>query len=201
MPKWVLRHVDSIFADKDQSKSHHLYFATKSKKQIVKNKGYFDENILCEDCDGQLGKYEDKLKEFIEDGKYDYKPVKLALLGILWKAHLSSLQVFQDINLSTFANEIHKILLNGHCDVLEFPVMVSKIQIKGFGIRSDFSKYMVILPKPIRTERGYKGYDFQISDHWFKIIVDGRKLSKETERCIMNDTVANITTDIWQTLC
>jgi hypothetical protein len=100
--------------------------------------GFFDKNILCAQCDNEIiGKleryasntiYADKLQyavikeQFDGDGiampyiryqNLDYTKVKLFLLSLLWRAHISKESFFREVNLSReLAEKIRKMIYN-----------------------------------------------------------------------------------------
>ena len=103
--------------------------------------GIYDKDILCKKCDNEIiGKYESyaskilhggeisdrlkiKVKSFIQDtgaGKLtveniDYKKFKLFLLSILWKAHISKNEFFENVDLGKkYSEQIREMLLLGN---------------------------------------------------------------------------------------
>lgn len=86
--------------------------------KTVRNNGYYDDGILCYNCDKKFGVYEQILIEFLKDfkstgaiSKYKYSEVKTAILGILWKAHTTTYRAFNAINLEqSYAEILYTIL-------------------------------------------------------------------------------------------
>jgi hypothetical protein len=99
--------------------------------------GFYNKYFLCENCDrniiGRLetyasvvlygGNLRDNLKfetrisqsgiKSIYVTKLDYKLFKLFLLSILWRASISKLQFFSNVNLGKHENIIRRMILNG----------------------------------------------------------------------------------------
>lgn len=90
------------------------------------------EPMLCEDCDQQIGRYEQYVRQVLygkpEEGDYgfrihevkgglcltglDYAKFKLFQLSILWRAHTSTNRFFQEIKLGRHAEQMREMLVN-----------------------------------------------------------------------------------------
>jgi hypothetical protein len=105
-------------------------------KSFIEQTGYYEKSILCTECDNErlskLEKYADLLlfggsgktvPDFIQaigpDGvksfiisNVDYRKLKMFLLSILWRSHISKNKFFQHINLGEEAEKIRKVLLS-----------------------------------------------------------------------------------------
>jgi hypothetical protein len=208
-PQCILKHIRKILPNQQQNKSHFLLAEKNNPQQkIVKNNGFFDKSILCEACDAELGKYEEKLKEFlincdtinklqqyVINGKYHYNSVKLAILGILWKSHITSLCEFEEVNLGLLADDLCDTIKQGIVAVLDFPLMVSQISVQYNGIDPNTLKYTFGLPVKCQTENGLDAYQLQILDYKFDIIIDKKPLPNGVELFIFNHSNPNITYD------
>lgn len=116
-------------------------------KEFVKKRriGLYDRTILCEECDGKLGKYdqygksvfldiEPTLIKVIESGNaflfqdVDPKNLKLFILSIIWRASISNLPEFKSVKFSTkFEEEIREMLIAGNVGGLnDFSVVISR---------------------------------------------------------------------------
>ena len=102
------------------------------------NNGYYDKDILCENCDNVItNKYENYLSHIVlgkpsrtpatfyqpmkdnvlEVTDFDYKSIKLGLLSILWKCHISANPFFEYLKLPFIAEvQIRKMLITGNID-------------------------------------------------------------------------------------
>ena len=99
---------------------HHLNLvSTFPLKEKFKQKG-LREKLLCEDCDNSLSPYEKYVREVFYGGveiqvnemknlillhNIDYNKFKLFQLSLLWRASISSLDFFSEINLSKSPHE------------------------------------------------------------------------------------------------
>jgi hypothetical protein len=92
--------------------------------------GYFDKDILCGACDSRLGKWEDELIALLrrdKSYKYNYSSIKLAVLGILWKAHIIKNQAFEEINLGPLEEQFYIRIKNGDAGAAEvFPIWIHR---------------------------------------------------------------------------
>ena len=90
------------------------------------------EPLLCEDCEQQLGRYENYVRQVIysepADGDYgfritscdegvqisglDYGRFKLFQLSVLWRAHISTIEFYREVNLRSHAEKIRSMLLD-----------------------------------------------------------------------------------------
>jgi len=92
-----------------------------------KLKGYY-EPLLCRDCEDHIKKYEDYGKDIffpLNKEKYiitsngdsyqfdnlDYKKTKLFVLSILWRMSISSLEIFNDVDLGLSEERLRQIIL------------------------------------------------------------------------------------------
>jgi hypothetical protein len=100
--------------------------------------GLYDKSILCKDCDSLLGKYDDYAQKFFKShptwsfksgishlgpfekgllgyykaDNYDYSTLKLFFISLIWRASISSHNVFQNVQLGTVSNKAREMLLN-----------------------------------------------------------------------------------------
>jgi len=113
--------------------------------------GEFESNILCQNCESLLSKYEGYAKDIFYGGgniKYkdlkfenqknqqgvsytycqgiDYNKFKLFLLSILWKSSVSSKEFFEQIKLGPHEDIIRKMIINGDPgDFDDYPCVLS----------------------------------------------------------------------------
>lgn len=102
----------------------------------AKNQGYrtkhrkgIRENLLCKNCENLLSKYENYVKQNIfenqnlsfpldNQAKYtkvdniDYQKLKFFQLSILWRASISSDELFKNVNLGIYEDKLREVLLN-----------------------------------------------------------------------------------------
>jgi hypothetical protein len=168
----------------------------------IQSNGYFDANILCDECDKKFGKCEDKLIKFLTDStdvnKYDYRSISLAIKGILWKAHITTNQQFIHINLGKYGDVLYDSLLSHLNNQDKIPPQNFPIWIQRYKnvLGNSNSKNDVIFNM---TNYGSKGrdeyygilYRFDFSGHQIIIRVGGNPLPKTINQFIANDK-ANI---------
>lgn len=104
-------------------------------KNKTKQSGAYEKNILCQSCDNKiLGRLETYASQALYGGidlaienkvgpsaspyinvkGLDYKKFKLFLLSILWRASISSLPIFQNVELGEHENIIRDRILNNN---------------------------------------------------------------------------------------
>jgi len=127
---------------------------------------YFDRYILCVDCEtvklSQLDNYanrilfgdqkaNDSFKSTVLEysnakvciiENFDYLKLKLFLLSVLWRAHISNHNFFDNINLSSRAEVIRQAILSKDLSSCK------DVKISIFGLMFNRSKLMKAIPKP-----------------------------------------------------
>ena len=127
---------------------------------------YFDKHILCFDCEtvklSQLDNYgnrilfgDQKTKDLFRSTvleyrnakvcvieNFDYLKLKLFLLSVLWRAHISKHVFFDNINLSSRAEVIRQAIFSKDLKSCE------DVKISIFGLMFDRNKLMKAIPKP-----------------------------------------------------
>lgn len=123
-----------------------------SKPPQYRQSGLHEKYILCSKCEESLSKLERYTAHFLfgnntktpalfekrlsSDGiksimikKIDYSKLKLCLLSIVWRAHISSDKFFKEINIGENENVIKKMLLENDCREEEvFKISIIGIQ-------------------------------------------------------------------------
>lgn len=149
--------------------------------------GSYDGNILCVDCekdfqdiDSQAAKillqdFEDKLIPFGDkkdeiafqiDGKYK-EPIKRFLIYTLWKASVSSLKEFKNINLGAFENKIKQAIIDGTI------FKDHEYSFSAFRVEKSSGN---IYPRKL-NKRGFSGlnyYELDFANFIFNIKIDSR---------------------------
>lgn len=116
---------------KEDEGKFYLLRAGKKSKYVLQDGP--KERMLCQDCEQKFGRWEFYWRQVIfsrpEDGDFgfriqegregilitglDYKKIKLLQLSLLWRAHESKLDVFQEVNLGIHAERIRGMILSG----------------------------------------------------------------------------------------
>lgn len=186
--------------EKPLIKSHVIpqQFFTQPKKRLVtvhKDKtyisscpvGFYDKSILCQACDGKLGVFDQEAQTLllsdlrlyrrdkayiIPSTKFNYSRLKLFFVSLIWRASVSTMVYFKDVNLGEFEKEALGILRNPELDREDlFPVLIFKltdaqdIQMRG----------IYIDPVPCRL-KDINMYMFVFGGYHIQIKVDSREL-------------------------
>jgi hypothetical protein len=177
--------------------------------------GYYDKDILCRDCDGVLLS---KLETYASNCLYfngnprtrseirtellggndllpavrfhnmDYTRLKLFLLSILWRSHISKHPFFKDVQLGPYAEKLRQMLLAGDAGKEdEFEVILFHVDSKK--TRPDKG---VFQPRKLRADGNYQYvfyidriiYHYNISPH--------KKMSIYEKGIIKNDGILDI---------
>lgn len=109
--------------------------------------GFYDNSILCSECDGRLGRFDEYGKKFIfglehnsepvksPDGKlvalkatnFDYTKLRLFFLSVLWRASVSRLESFSRVSLGKYESDVHKLIhRQDPGDPSMFPVFLTR---------------------------------------------------------------------------
>ena len=169
----------SIYEEVKDSRDSHLVVVqnkdgTYPKKSRI---GFYDSTILCSDCDGRLGKYDEYGKQLIfslnttsepvrtKDGRlvalkvsdYDYPRLKLFFLSILWRASISQLEQFARVRLGPYESLLRDLIrANDPGTYSDFPVLISRF--------TDFDLRLTMMdPVFVRMDGGIR--------HWLLYLV------------------------------
>jgi hypothetical protein len=158
--------------------------------------GVYDRNLLCASCDNVvLGKYETyghkalyakslppgtgptKTRFRTNEGlvgdhvkNIDYKNFKLFLLSILWRASISTQELFSEINLGVHEDKIRNMILN--CDpgeVEDYPIFFLS-----FLADKKFPKDFIAHPQKRKFTGGYTVYVFMIGGIIYNFYVNSK---------------------------
>jgi hypothetical protein len=131
------------------NKKDELLVSRENAKSVDKThpSGLWDNSILCQMCDGKLGKYDAYLKAFLDKDfsayqldntrptvyripgtEYDFNTLKRSLITMLWRASISKLPDFEAVNLGNKYNDLcKKYLKNEIDDIGEIDIIVFKL--------------------------------------------------------------------------
>jgi hypothetical protein len=113
--------------------------------------GIYDPGILCAKCDGRIGRWDeygvelfiqslDAFTPVIEHGDlvafqrdtFDYSRLRLFVLSVLWRAHLSSHEMFRRVDLGERADRLREMVeSDGPGDSREFSMALSAFTVRG----------------------------------------------------------------------
>jgi hypothetical protein len=145
--------------------------------------GEYDNTILCAECDNSFSPWEKYTatllfddpqykkrtpnKTFISVKNYDYAALKLCLLSILWKMSLSAKEVFQDIKLGRYENEIRDMLLQKNPGTLkQLPIFIARY--------SDRIGWLTMYAPARARVNGVNVYTYGLPGHRIYVLVDQR---------------------------
>ncbi len=142
--------------------------------------GIYDQTILCSDCEKIFQPYDDyaqnvfirhkfnKINEsdegyFISDVSYDL--IKLFFVSVLWRAHASSHDFYNLVDLESLEDEAKKLIRNKNPGDFEtFSVIV---------FEQEFTNNTPVMMKPARFRRdGARFYEFPLGKFKFHIKID-----------------------------
>lgn len=175
---------------------------SKRKVKVVQT-GYFEKHILCKDCDnnkigsleralsimlfGGLGEKVPRIKALhVANGvdtilveNFDYNKVKLALLSILWRSHISTNPFFQKIDIDFCFEHIRGALL-GNAAPEEDVFRISILAVK----KSTDLVRLVIDPAVLKNDNGYYAFFFINGFFYFFDLVPSSKVGFFDKYCL-----------------
>lgn len=121
IPKWAFM---SLYPDDPEESNLPLNLIEKN-TQTRRPIGPYDQNILCADCDGYLGKYDGYAKDVFLNSdlkqrgeeayliqNVDFEKIRIFLISIAWRASISGRDEFKKISIGPYEDRIKEILLN-----------------------------------------------------------------------------------------
>jgi hypothetical protein len=140
------------------------------------------ENLLCEECEEQLSRFEKYTSQLFYGGMgvyvtnenpiriegIDYKKFKLFQLSLIFRASVSNLDFFEKINLGPHEEKIRKMLIDenpgGEND---YPCLVLIPKMKG----RPMSDELILTPEEIKKFEGHRQYRFILGGCFWVYIV------------------------------
>lgn len=179
-------------------------------KYMIQQQGGYDSNILCGDCDNHiLGEFDKEgykilLGDFskykyiqlhpqykiyqLDNTEFDYGKLRNFFISILWRASVSKLEEWSNINLGSYEKKAYKILKGEK----EYPELF-KILIYKNCYNDDINQEVLIAKGKTKT---YKKYVIQMAGYRIEIIVDSSRLTKQYrqqyEEYFLNSTFVHI---------
>lgn len=122
VPKWAYKYLYPEIPDGD---NRALILVGKDKKPLRRPIGPYDPDILCEECDGFLGKYDQYAKGILLDSPFeergeeayliknvDFDKLRVFLISVLWRAGISNRTEYEKFSIGPYEERIRNILLN-----------------------------------------------------------------------------------------
>ena len=172
-------------------------------KKKSRQSGGYDKNILCGNCDnkilGSLERYaslvlyggieltiensQDQNKStYINVNGIDYQKFKLFLLSILWRAGISNLPIFQNVNLGEHEKIIRdKILSNNPGSSVEYPCAIFT------HLHNPIIPNQIIAEPGCLVSGGQQIYAFLISGNLFIFFTSLDEQTEWAQHCSVNE--------------
>lgn len=171
----------------------YLCINSKIGKYSIQQQGGYDSNILCANCDnhilgefdkegyrilfGDFSKYKyvqvhPQYKIYqLDNSEFDYVKLRKFFISILWRASISKLEEWSNINLGGYEKMAYEILK----DKREYNQLF-KILIYKNSYSEDLNQEGLIAKGKTKT---YKKYLIQMAGYRIEIIVDSSRLTKQ----------------------
>ena len=184
VPKWAYK-----LSGRDKQNRHVLHNA--SKPYPIKSPiGVYDKNILCGECDRQIGEYDEYGKDIltktipnhkregffeITDADYDYPRLKKFFISILWRASISSQEAYNKVQLGPYEETAKEIIQGSKIGNNIFEIMLCKYT-HTHNYRHIDTKIHVSHLAPIKIKHnGINHYDMDFAGYKLLIKVDKQK--------------------------
>ena len=196
-----------IHALDENYKMLHFNARTRNRLRTVQT-GIFDNHILCDTCEGRIGKFEAYAKkllypakedltgnyelmnqyenfkfENIRNIKVDYNKFKSFLISILWKMNISIKNEYKDIELGLHEKKFRGYL-NGEIELKsdDFPCVIYKLN--GYKHLDD----VIMQPQKHKSRRDGTIYYFLIGEYLFTFFMSPNGLlPEEVEHCAITE--------------
>lgn len=183
---------------------------SKTGEYTYQQQGGYDSNILCGDCDnnilgefdkesyrvlfGDFNKYQyvqihPKYKIYqLDNSNFDYTKLRKFFISILWRASISQLEEWSNINLGGYERKALNILKGKR----EYPELF-KILIYKNSLTEDINQEVLIAKG--KTSK-YKKYVIQMAGYRIEVMVDSTRITNkyklQYETSFLNPTYAHI---------
>lgn len=168
----------------DDKHRFHVISVIPDKQDWMEQKG-LREPLLCGDCETKISRFEDYARRVLLGGKelefrrngnvvmiegLNYKLFKLFQLSILWRAGVSTLKMFERVDLGRFETVLREMLIN------EEPGEQDLFGCVMFGLKdnSGVTADLIVQPMKVRVE-GHMCYRFIFGGFMWVCFVSGRK--------------------------
>lgn len=176
----------------ERKKDRYLCINSKTCKYTIQQKGGYDSNILCGDCDNHilgefdkegyrilLGDFSKYKYEYLHPQKiyqldnscYDYHKLRKFFISILWRASISTLEEWSNINLGGYEKKALEILMNVKEHEKLFKILIYK------NCYTEDINQEVLIAKG-KTSK-YKKYVIQMAGYCIEVMVDSGRISNQ----------------------
>ncbi len=190
-----------LYSGYDRNKSL-ILFDGENKTVKKRPVGTYDQNILCRDCDGKLGVYDNYAKYFWEKDllsysrkdlpgpayikkDIDYKKLKLFCLSYLWRVSISNMEEVKEISVGPFEDQLREMIdADDPGKIDDFSVLFSK-----FDSDDDLpiADKNIQIPGKIRIDGPINGFNLYLPKAYkFYVKVDKRSTSAMFRKWILD---------------
>lgn len=169
----------------DEKHRFHVISTDIEKSNKFKQKG-ITEPLLCSECEGALSKHE-RYVSLVFSGQLhvsarregrivyleglEYESFKLFALSVLWRAGVSSLQMFEEVQLGPHQEKLRRMVHSGNPgETYEYPFLLSPIRHKG-----ELQQSMIVQPTTSRID-GHLAYRFVFGGLVWVFVVTGHRV-------------------------
>src|ERR1035437_506423 len=186
-----------IFSGMYDKKHRYLELSDVNTGKIRLGQKGFRERLLCPSCESHLNRYERHSRRlFVDDlpqpespksrrvriENLDYRLFKLFLLSVLWRASVSSLPMFEHVDLGPHEEKIRLILQSENpgsprmypCSV--FPLLFEGEHFRGYMVEPTFCRI-----------EGHKCYRFVFGGFVFMVFVSSHNIPPKFEKVLLTD--------------
>lgn len=143
----------------DEKHRFHVLSVIEDQKDWMEQKG-LREPLLCDDCETKISRFEDYGRRVLKGGAefefqregsavivegLDYRRFKLFQLSILWRAGVSTLDLFQHVKLGPFEENLRNMVLD------EQPGKQEDFGCVMFGLKNGINAIADLIVQPVRT--------------------------------------------------
>ncbi|UCV27935.1 hypothetical protein [Ferribacterium limneticum] len=166
----------------------HVLHRAEGERNRYEQKG-LRQKLLCDNCEQQIGRYERYVShvfggtielEYETHGRLvivkniDYKAMRLFQLSVLWRAGISSLPFFSQVDLGRHQETLRQLIASENTgNEWQYGCMMFSLLHDG-KLQSD----LIVEPTPSKVE-GTRGYRFVFGGHlWFFFVANHRSSNK-----------------------
>lgn len=168
----------------DDKHRFHVLSVVKDQNDWMEQKG-LREPLLCDDCETKISRFEDYARRLLKGGAefefqrqgsvvivdgIDYQRFKLFQLSILWRAGVSTLNLFQHVQLGPYEEVLRKMVFD------EEPGKQENFGCVMFGLKNGIDAIADLIVQPVRTrsDDGHHCYRFVFGGFQWVFFVTGR---------------------------
>lgn len=168
----------------DDKHRFHVLSVIEGQKDWMEQKG-LRERLLCDDCETKISRFEDYGRRVLKGGAefkferqgslvivdgIDYRRFKLFQLSILWRAGVSTLDLFQHVQLGPFEEALRNMVLHEH------PGKQEDFGCVMFGLKNGIDAIADLIVQPVRTRTdGHCCYRFVFGGFQWVFFVSGSR--------------------------